>query len=46
MNMVLGSLKYGVTTISPQIEKIFKEYLYIVKISLNSDGTLLFQKGL
>jgi hypothetical protein len=25
--------------------KILKEYLYTVKIILNSDGTLLFQKG-
>jgi len=28
------------------IRKILKEYLYTVKIILNSDGTLLFQKGL
>jgi len=25
--------------------KILKEYLYTVKIIINSDGTLLFQKG-
>ena len=37
--MALRPLKYGDTTISPQI-KILKEYLYTVKIILNSDGTL------
>jgi len=42
--MALRPLKYGDTTISPQI-KILKEYLYTVKIILNFDGTLLFQKG-
>jgi len=42
--MALRPLKYGDTTISPQI-KILKQYLYTVKIILNSDGTLLFQKG-
>jgi len=47
--MALRPLKYGDTTISPQIKilkiKILKEYLYTVKIILNSDGTLLFQEG-
>ena len=42
--MALRPPKYGDTAISPQI-KILKEYLYTVKIILNSDGILLFQKG-
>jgi len=42
--MVLRPLKYGVTIISPQIDKILI-YLYTVKIILDSDGTLLFQIG-
>jgi len=47
--MVLLPLKYGDTTILlfyfSSSRKLLKEYLYIVKIILNSDGTLLFQKG-
>jgi len=46
--MALRPLKYGDTTI-PLFDfssiKILKEYLYTIKIILNSDGTLLFQKG-
>jgi len=43
--MILRPLKYDVTTICPQIEKILNNFLYTVKIILNSDGTLLFQIG-
>ena len=42
--MVLLPLKYGDTTISPQIEKYLNN-LYTVKIIHNSDGTLLLRKG-